>query len=158
MMCMYTCTLKVTERAMKVLDHIPPYDTHKLGVVYVGRGQHSESEILANTFGSSRYIEFLRGLGPLLRLQDVPQDMVYLGGLECSGTDGQFTYCYHDDITQVVFHVATLMPTDLTSDPQCSNKKLHIGNDYVLIVYNDSGSKYNFGTIKASEKLKQKIN
>lgn len=135
---------------MKVLDHIPPYDTHKLGVVYVGPGQSSESEILANTFGSSRYTEFLRGLGQLLRLQDVPQDMVYLGGLDCSGTDGQFTYCYHDDITQVVFHVATLMPTDLTSDPQCSNKKLHIGNDYVLIVYNDSGTKYNFGTIKVS--------
>lgn len=138
---------------MKVLDHIHPYDTHKLGVVYVGRGQQSESEILANTFGSSRYIEFLRGLGSLLRLQDVPQDMVYLGGLDCAGTDGQFTYCYHDDITQVVFHVATLMPTDLTSDPQCSNKKLHIGNDYVLIVYNDSGSKYNFGTIKVSENV-----
>ena len=78
---------------MKVLDHIPPYDTHKLGVVYVGPGQSSESEILANTFGSSRYTEFLRGLGQLLRLQDVPQDMVYLGGLDCSGTDGQFTYC-----------------------------------------------------------------
>ena len=133
-----------------MLDHIPPYDTHKMGVVYVGPGQQTECEILANTFGSSRYIEFLRGLGPLLQLQDVPQDMVYLGGLDCSGPDGQFTYCYHDDITQVVFHVATLMPTDLTSDPQCSNKKLHIGNDYVLIVYNDSGSKYNFCTIKVS--------
>ena len=24
---------------MKVLDHIPPYDTHKIGVVYVGQGQ-----------------------------------------------------------------------------------------------------------------------
>jgi len=27
------------ERAVKVLDHIPPYDTHKIGVVYVGQGQ-----------------------------------------------------------------------------------------------------------------------
>ncbi len=27
------------ERGIKVLDHIPPYNTHKLGVVYVGEDQ-----------------------------------------------------------------------------------------------------------------------
>ncbi len=27
------------ERAIKVLDHIPPYNTHKIGVVYVGEDQ-----------------------------------------------------------------------------------------------------------------------
>ena len=47
----------------------------------------------------------------------------------------------------VVFHVATLMPT-LSSDPQCNNKKLHIGNDFVTLVYNESGQPYQFGTIK----------
>ncbi len=40
------------------------------------------------------------------------------------------------DVTRVVFHVATLMPT-LTSDPKCVNKKLHIGNDHVTIVFHD---------------------
>ena len=29
------------ERALKVLDHIPPYNTHKIGVVYVGKEQVS---------------------------------------------------------------------------------------------------------------------
>ena len=52
-------------------------------------------------------------------------------------------------LSLVVFHVATLMPT-LTSDPQCSNKKLHIGNDFVTIVFNESGLPYQFGTIKVS--------
>lgn len=136
------------DRAVKLLDHIPPYETHKIGVIYVAPGQSSEGEILANVHGSSRYLEFLRGLGLLLRLQDTPSEVVYLGGLDRSGTDGQFTYYFHDDTSQVVFHVATLMPTDLTSDPQCSCKKRHIGNDYVTIVYNNSGSKFNFGTIK----------
>ena len=55
---------------------------------------------------------------------------------------------HSDPCPVAVFHVATLMPT-LTSDPQCSNKKLHIGNDCVSIVYNDSGKPYQFGTIKA---------
>ena len=160
--------LQTADRAIKVLDHIPPYETHKIGVVYVDRDQTSEIQILSNTFGSSRYLDFLRGLGPILSLPDIPPDMVYLGGLDCSGTDGEFSFCYHDDITQVshiyisswsnsisfvllkqvIFHVATLMPTDLIADPSCSNKKLHIGNDFVTIVYNDSGSEYKFGTIK----------
>ena len=125
-------------------------------MLYVARGQTSEREILANSFGSSRYLEFLKGLGSLLRLPDVPPRMVYLGGLDQSGTDGKVTYCYHDTISQVIYHVATLMPTDLTSDPVCSCKKLHIGNDFVTIVYNDSGSEYKFGTLKvwASELMR----
>lgn len=47
----------------------------------------------------------------------------------------------------VVFHIATMMPTK-ESDVRCTNKKLHIGNDYVTIVYNDSGEPYSMGTIK----------
>ncbi len=39
------------------------------------------------------------------------------------------------------------MPTK-DSDPNCNGKKLHIGNDYVTIVYNDSGEEYRIGTIK----------
>ena len=136
------------ERAVKNLHRIHPYETHKIGVLYVAQGQTSEREILANSFGSSRYLEFLKGLGSLLRLPDVPPQMVYLGGLDQSGTDGKVTYCYHDTISQVIYHVGTLMPTDLTSDPVCSCKKLHIGNDFVTIVYNDSGSEYKFGTLK----------
>lgn len=27
------------DRALKVLDHIPPYDTHKIGVIYVDMEQ-----------------------------------------------------------------------------------------------------------------------
>lgn len=48
---------------------------------------------------------------------------------------------------QVTFHVATLMPTR-ENDPNCNAKKLHIGNDYVTIVYNESGEQYNIRTVK----------
>lgn len=46
----------------------------------------------------------------------------------------------------VVFHVATLMP-NREGDPQFTNKKLHIGNDYVHIVYNDSNQAYALDTL-----------
>ena len=51
-------------------------------------------------FGSSRYLSFLQELAPILRLADCAPDAVYLGGLDRSGIDGEFAYCYQDDITQ----------------------------------------------------------
>lgn len=40
-----------------------------------------------------------------------------------------------------------MMPSK-ESDARCTNKKLHIGNNYVTIVYNESGEPYSLGTIK----------
>lgn len=50
---------------------------------------------------------------------------------------------------QVIFHVATLMPTK-PNDAACTNKKRHIGNNYVTIVYNDSGEDYKMNTIRVT--------
>ena len=36
---------QATTRVVKQLDRIPPYNTHKIGVVYVGRGQVSQCMI-----------------------------------------------------------------------------------------------------------------
>ncbi|XP_022103490.1 tuberin-like [Acanthaster planci] len=139
---------QVTQRAVKVLDRIPPYDTHKIGVLYVGPGQSNDQiAILSNVYGSNRYVEFLQGLGRLISLKDVSPSEVYTGGLDHQGGDGKFTYWWHDDIMQVIFHVATLMPSK-ESDPTCNSKKLHIGNDFVSIVYNESKEPYQLGTIK----------
>lgn len=61
---------------------------------------NSELAILSNEHGSYRYTEFLTGLGKLIELRDCQPDKVYLGGLDVCGEDGQFTYCWHDDIMQ----------------------------------------------------------
>ncbi|MED6264376.1 hypothetical protein CHARACLAT_014233, partial [Characodon lateralis] len=139
---------QVIDRAVKVLDQMPPYDTHKIGVVFVGAGQvNNEVAILSNEYGSKRYAAFLTGLGKLIHLKDCDPDQIFLGGLDQYGDDGEFTYCWHDDIMQAIFHIATLMP-NRESDKGCCNKKRHIGNDFVMVVYNDSGEEYKLGTIK----------
>ncbi|XP_028709753.1 tuberin isoform X13 [Peromyscus leucopus] len=136
------------ERSVHLLDQIPSYDTHKIAVLYVGEGQSSsELAILSNEHGSYRYTEFLSGLGRLIELKDCQPDKVYLGGLDVCGEDGQFTYCWHDDIMQAVFHIATLMPTKDVDKHRC-DKKRHLGNDFVSIIYNDSGEDFKLGTIK----------
>ncbi|ELT92478.1 hypothetical protein CAPTEDRAFT_148419 [Capitella teleta] len=136
------------ERSLKMLDYIYPYETHKIGVLYVGPCQaNQQSAILGNVCGSERYISLLEGLGSLIHLPDCLPENTYLGGLDREGNDGKFAYVWQEEFIQVVFHVATLMPNK-DSDPNCNAKKLHIGNDYVSIVYNDSRDEHRIGCIK----------
>ncbi|XP_066913474.1 tuberin-like [Clytia hemisphaerica] len=134
------------QRTIKILHKIPAFNTHKFGVLYVGQGQeNSEIDILENDFGSIRYTNFLAGLGEIISLSNSTEDY-YTGGLS-PGEDGKFACVWKDDTTQVIFHVATLMPFK-TTDTKCISKKRHIGNDFVTIIYDDSENGYSFGTIK----------
>jgi len=138
---------KSIESSLRNLDRIFCYETHKVGVLYVGPGQHNdEKAILSNQYGSVRYSAFLSGLGTLLDITTTDPNQVFLGGLD-PRDDGQFHYVWQDDAMQVVYHAATLMPST-ESDTQFNKKKRHIGNDYVAIVYNDSGDSYTMGTVK----------
>ncbi|KAF9584383.1 Tuberous sclerosis 2-like protein [Lunasporangiospora selenospora] len=133
-----------TARALGVLDRTPVVDFHKVGVLYVARGQTKEADILGNTHGSAEYTKFLTGLGTLVKLKNAK---IYAGGLDLEmDIDGEYSYSHQDEITQMIFHVATMMP-NYPHDPQFNGKKRHIGNDWVTVVYNDSGADYDFGTI-----------
>lgn len=135
------------ERSIKNLDLVPPLETYKVGVLYVGPGQQDdEVAILKNEYGSIRYAEFVRELGTLVELESDPDPGLFLN-LEKGGEDGLYTYVWSDDIMRVQFHVATAMPNS-DRDPTCNEKRKHIGNDFVSIVYNDSGAEFNIHTIK----------
>ncbi|KAJ3492936.1 hypothetical protein NLG97_g5051 [Lecanicillium saksenae] len=132
------------DRAIRVFDRSSSLDGHKVGVVYIGEGQTEEAEILANVSGSSDYIEFLNNLGTLTRLKGATFNTQ---GLDREyDTDGEYTFCWRDRVTEIVFHVTTQMPTNLERDPSCTMKKRHIGNDFVNIIFNDSGNPFKFDT------------
>jgi len=128
---------------LRTLKSTPVIDTHKIAILYLAPGQSKEQEILGNRHGSPAYTRFLSSIGRLIRIRD--QRDVYTGDI-IPETDGEYAYAWWDDIVQVVYHTATLMP-DLEFDPQRTYKKRHIGNDKVKIVWNDSGLPYNFETI-----------
>lgn len=125
------------------LDRMPVIDTHKVGIMYVAPGQTTEVEILRNTHGSPAYTTFLEGIGRLINLRG--QIDVYAGGLN-PDEDGEYTYAWWDDIGQILYHTATMMPSH-PHDEHCTFKKRHIGNDFVRIVWNDSGIPYRFDTL-----------
>lgn len=131
-------------RTIKIFDRISTVDGHKVGVIYIGENQTEECEILSNVSGSADYVEFLNGLGTLTKLKGAEFNTQ---GLDREyDTDGQYTFCWRDRVTEIVFHVTTQMPTNVEHDPRCINKKKHIGNDFVNIIFNDSGLPFKFDT------------
>jgi len=134
----------VTNRTLSYFDLNSTVDGHKVGVIYIGEGQTTEQEILANVIGSNEYTTFVEGLGTLTKLKDAKFNTQGLD--KDNNSDGEFTFCWRDRVTEIVFHVTTMMPTDRTNDPQCSGKKRHTGNDFVNIIFNDSGRPFRFDT------------
>ncbi|KAI3636495.1 hypothetical protein MIR68_005440 [Amoeboaphelidium protococcarum] len=138
------------DRMISVMDRMFYKDAHKIAVLYVGPGQSSQQEILANSYGSVQYNDFLNNLGAWSFLKDAKSNNVFTGGLDTSEDqlDGKFVITHVDNVQQCVFHVATLMPTNTDSDPQLVSKKRHIGNDFVRIVWDYSGTdKFDLDTV-----------
>ncbi|KAJ9125277.1 hypothetical protein QFC22_000232 [Naganishia vaughanmartiniae] len=131
------------------LDYIPIIDSHCIAVLYVGPGQKDEVDIFGNTDGSPAFLTFMAGLGRLIRLRG--QKDVYTGGLDTnSDEDGEYAYAWWDDLSQTIFHAPHLMPNRPAIEGQkdfYSYKKRHVGNDYVHVVFNDSGEDYRFDTV-----------
>lgn len=139
------------DKTLSNFDHITPYETHKVGVIYVAKNQaDSRQAIFSNKYGSLRYYEFLGHMGTCITLNEIDPEIYFIGGLDVKGDDGKYAYFWKDNVTQVIFHVATFMPTR-GNDPHCNNKNRHIGNDHVCLVYNDSGQSFQLSTIKVSQ-------
>ncbi|SZF04243.1 unnamed protein product [Blumeria hordei] len=135
---------KAMDRAISNFNRTFTVDGHKVGVIYVGENQKNEVDILSNIHGSSDYIRFLSGLGTLTKLRGANFNTQGLD--RQTDADGEYTFCWRDRVTEIIFHVTTQMPTNLNTDPQCSNKKRHIGNDFVNIIFNNSGLPFDFNT------------
>ncbi|BEI87046.1 hypothetical protein CcaverHIS002_0703920 [Cutaneotrichosporon cavernicola] len=136
------------ERAVSGIIKTSVINTFKIAVLYVGPGQTNETEILGNVDGSPLFLDFLAGLGRIIRLKG--QVDVFTGGMDRENdTDGLYAYAWWDDLAQMIFHAPTLMP-NFSHFPEYTNKKRLVGNDYVKIIYNESGVDFAFDTIRTS--------
>jgi hypothetical protein len=131
-------------RAIRTFDTNPTVDGHRVGVIYLAEGQADEVEILRNTYGSADYTSFIGNLGFLTRVKGAKFSLQGLD--QQDDTDGEYTYCWRDRATEIVFHIPTMMPTEIENDPRCNNKKRLIGNDFVNVIWNDSGHPFDFDT------------
>ena len=136
-----------TKRAIANFDRNDTVDGYRVGIIYVGNNQSSESEILANTSGSQAFDALLAGMGTKVQLKGASFNTQGLDRV--ADSDGKHTYAWRDRVTEIVYHVPTMMPTDLETDAQCVSKKRLIGNDFVNIIFNESGLPYKFDTISS---------
>ncbi|KAL7423643.1 Tuberous sclerosis 2-like protein [Cryptotrichosporon argae] len=136
------------DRALRGIENTPMIDTLKIGVLYVGPGQKTETEIFGNVDGSPLYLDFLSGLGRIIRLKG--QVDVFTGGLDREDDgDGPYAYAWWDDLHQIIFHAPTMMP-NRAGEPEHAPKKRLVGNDIVKIVYNESGADFAFDTVRTA--------
>ena len=134
-------------RTMAAFDRNKTVDGFKVAVIYVANGQSEEREILANSDYTPAFGNFLAGIGTRVELKGTT---INAQGLDTvADSDGYATYAWRDRLVEIVYHVPALMPTDLQNDPQCTKKKSHVGNDFVTIIFNDSGRSFNFDAISS---------
>ncbi|KAK3684651.1 Tuberous sclerosis 2-like protein, partial [Vermiconidia calcicola] len=135
-------------RAIEAIDRIPALDSHKAGVIYIGEAQTAEEDILQNLQGSPDYVEFVEALGSLRRLRGATFNTQ---GLDRNDdADGEHAIVWNNEITELVFHVTTLMPNNEDIRLNTANKKRHIGNDFVNIIFNNSGAPFDFNTFPSA--------
>ncbi|XP_025900243.1 rap1 GTPase-activating protein 1-like isoform X3 [Nothoprocta perdicaria] len=129
----------------KASQLIVAFDEHvisnnfKFGVIYQKPGQTTEEEVFSNTEESLGFLEFLDFLGERIQLQDFRG---FRGGLDVTrgqtGTESVYTNFRGKEI---MFHVSTKLPFT-EGDSQQLQRKRHIGNDIVAIIFQDENTPF----------------
>ncbi|XP_046405967.1 rap1 GTPase-activating protein 1-like isoform X2 [Ischnura elegans] len=113
--------------------------TFKFGVLYQRFGQTAEEQLFANRVSSPAFDEFLHLLGKQIRLRE---HTGYRGGLDIQyGQTGEEAVYEVFKDRELMFHVSTLLPYT-ENDPQQLQRKRHIGNDIVAIVFQESNTPF----------------
>ncbi|XP_077425446.1 rap1 GTPase-activating protein 1 isoform X9 [Vanacampus margaritifer] len=111
----------------------------KFGVIYQKFGQTSEEELFGNSQESPAFVEFLEFLGEKIELHNFKR---FRGGLDVTHgqTGSESVYCNYGN-KEVMFHVSTKLPYT-EGDTQQLQRKRHIGNDIVAIVFQEENTPF----------------
>ncbi|XP_043274870.1 GTPase-activating Rap/Ran-GAP domain-like protein 3 [Venturia canescens] len=106
----------------------------KFGVIYAEEGQTTDDAMLSNVTESPGFVKFLEILGERIQLKGWDK---YRGGLDVKGdmTGKESVYTVYAG-HEVMYHVSTMLPYS-KDNPQQLERKRHIGNDIVNIIYTD---------------------
>ena len=129
-------------REMKHLDAKKTRETHKIAVIYVAEGQEDKHSILSNATGSQAYEEFVSGLGWEVELDS---HTGFMGGLSKNRVTGETSVYYATSFVEIMFHVATRMPS--SSEESMLSKTRHLGNDEVHVVWSEHWRDYRRGIL-----------
>ncbi|KAF9158033.1 hypothetical protein DFQ26_008041 [Actinomortierella ambigua] len=122
--------------------------SHKIGVIHLFSDQTTEQQALANETVSPAFSEFLHWLGDPVRLQGWQG---YRGGLDVKGdTTGKESFVASWRSNQIMFHCASLIPFN-PRDRQQIERRRFIGNDIVVIVFQEGDGEVDLSTIRSKQ-------
>ncbi|KAJ3412007.1 GTPase-activating Rap/Ran-GAP domain-like protein 3 [Chytridiales sp. JEL 0842] len=124
----------VLEGKLVQLDELQANLRYKVGVMYCKEGQRTEEEFFGNEHGNDAFNKFLSILGEKVPLKGFQG---FLAGLDnkCSNTGQETVHTKWNDF-EITYHVSTLLPY-FKDDQQQIQRKRHIGNDIVSVVFLD---------------------
>uniref|UniRef100_A0A1I8EBA7 Rap-GAP domain-containing protein n=1 Tax=Wuchereria bancrofti TaxID=6293 RepID=A0A1I8EBA7_WUCBA len=135
-----------TEMILKYDEHVLT-NTYKFGVIYQRFGQTTEEELFGNATYSSAFDEFLNIIGERIELRNFKG---YRGGLDTQhGQTGiESVYCQFRQ-REIMFHISTMLPYT-AGDTQQLQRKRHIGNDIVAIVFQEENTPFSADMIASN--------
>lgn len=108
----------------------------KFGLVYCKPYEQDEDSLFSAQEGSPAYEEFLDFIGQRITLLGWDK---YRGGLDVKGNVTGKESIYATVLKhEIMFHVCTMLPF-VKEDEQKVERKRHIGNDVVVLVFKDQG-------------------
>jgi hypothetical protein len=103
------------------------------------KGQTTEEELFSNQTHSEAFEEFLNFIGKRIKLKDFKG---FKGGLDTNhGQTGEESVYETFNDKEIMFHVSTLLPYSKTDSQQLERKR-HIGNDIVTIIFQDENTPF----------------
>ncbi|XP_034388819.1 rap1 GTPase-activating protein 1 isoform X1 [Cyclopterus lumpus] len=135
----YPVLFPKASRLIVTFDEHVISNNFKFGVIYQKFGQTSEEELFGNMEESPSFVEFFEFLGHKIDLHDFRG---FRGGLDVThgqtGTESIYTSFHNKEI---MFHVSTKLPYT-EGDSQQLQRKRHIGNDIVAIVFQEENTPF----------------
>jgi len=112
----------------------------KIGVLYCREGQSDEREMFSNEQPSDEFKTFLKLIGRKVSLKGFAG---FSGGLDTSSLVATGTHSVYNEWRgyEIMFHVSTYLPFAI-DDAQQLQRKRHLGNDIVLIVFKEGNLPY----------------
>ncbi|EGC36130.1 hypothetical protein DICPUDRAFT_54771 [Dictyostelium purpureum] len=120
----------------------------KFGILYAQEGQNKEDEMFSNVKTSPEFEEFLDFIGERVPLEGWQH---FRAGLDVrTGTTGSHSIYQRWNNNEVMYHVSCMLPFN-EKDKQQLERKRHIGNDIVVIVFQDGDTVYRPTTISSRQ-------
>ncbi|KAI8817277.1 uncharacterized protein EV422DRAFT_542237 [Fimicolochytrium jonesii] len=134
------------ERRLVALDELLTVTRYKFGVLYCKAGQTTEEEFFGNETGSPAFDRFLTRIGDKI---DLSTWTGYSAGLDTKhGQTGKWSLYTKWRHFEVMYHVSTFLPYK-KEDRQQIQRKRHIGNDIVAIIFIDGDTPFDPKSIKS---------